>query len=138
MPHPNTGISAVLFIAGALCLAGGFIAFQTRKNTPGVFSLISLMLNLCLWDISYGLFLAGSSQPYPNFLMHSAYIGVVFTPPSVLWFIIQITGAKKWAAPSTIISLCVTPIVILALLATDPYHGLFFGRRQIENAEMIL
>ncbi|MBE7535588.1 MAG: diguanylate cyclase [Anaerolineales bacterium] len=138
MPHPNTGISAILFTAGALCLAGGFIAFQTRKNTPGIFSLISLMLNLCLWDVSYGLFLAGASQPYPNFWMYSAYIGVVFTPPSVLWFIIQITGAKKWAAPSTIISLCVTPIVILALLATDSYHGLFFGRRQIENAEMIL
>ncbi|MFN8388127.1 MAG: diguanylate cyclase [Anaerolineales bacterium] len=135
---PNTGVAAALFVAGALCFLGGIIALQTRNHATGASSLITLMFSLCWWDVTYGLFLANTPALYSNFWLHVVYIGVVFTPPSVLWFVMQILGLTAWSRPPFVISLYAISALVLTLVITDSRHGLFFGGREITNAEMIL
>jgi len=138
MLPPNTGVSAALFIAGALCLVGVFITLHIRNSPTGASSLIILLFSLCWWDITYGLFLANAPSLYPNFWLYTVYVGVLFTPPSVLWFAIQISGLTTWSKPSLVVSLYAVSALVLTLLATDSYHGLFFEGREIKSAEMIL
>jgi len=137
MTPPNTGYSAALMVAGIICLMGALFILQTRRKASASIPLMFLMFALSWWDLTYSLFWAKAPAPYPNFWLYITYIGTVMVPAVLLIFAIQLCGLGAWLQRPLLIGLCVEPVVVLVVLFTDPWHGLFFAGKQMENVGMI-
>ena len=138
MTPPDTAFSAALLAAGLICFVGGMIILQTRRSASGAGPLMIVMFALAWWDITYSLFWAGAPAPYPNFWLYITYVGVVAIPSALLAFSLQLSDLGDWLKPPFIAALCLEPVLVLVLLFTDPWHGLFFAGKQTENIGMIL
>jgi diguanylate cyclase (GGDEF)-like protein/PAS domain S-box-containing protein len=138
MIPPNTGFSAALLLAGLICFIGGLIILQARRNALGSVPLMILMFALSWWDITYSLFWAKAPAPYPNFWLYITYVGVVIVPTAVLLFAMQISELNEWIKRPFVIGLCLVPVLVLTLMFTDSYHGLFFAGKATQNIGMIL
>lgn len=125
-------------LAGLLCLIGGIIVLQTRRNAPGSIPLMALMFSLSWWDITYSLFWAAAPAPYPNFWLYATYAGVVTVPAALLTFAMQLSEKDHWLKRPFLLALCIEPIAVLVLLFTDPWHGLFFAGEETQGIGMIL
>jgi hypothetical protein len=138
MIPPHTGFSAALLLAGLICFIGGLIILQARRNALGSVPLMILMFALSWWDITYSLFWAKAPAPYPNFWLYITYVGVVIVPTAVLLFAMQISELNEWIKRPFVIGLCLVPVLVLTLMFTDSYHGLFFAGKATQNIGMIL
>ncbi len=138
MTPPDIGFSAALLIAGLVCFVGGMIILQTRWNASGSIPLMILMFALVWWDFTYSMFWANVPAPSPNFWLYITYVGVVVVPAALLVFAMQLSRMDDWLKLPFLIGLCVEPVLVLLLLFTDDYHGLFFAGHQTENIGMII
>lgn len=137
MTPPDIRFSVILMVAGVICLLAGIVVLQTRRNASGAIPLMILMFALSWWDITYSLFWAEAPAPYPNFWLYTTYWGAVVIPPALLTFAMQLCRIDEWLKLPFLLGLCVEPILVLALLFTDPWHGLFFAGQQTQNISMI-
>lgn len=138
MTPPNTGYSAALMVAGIICLVGGLIILQTRRQTSGAVPLMILMFALSWWDLTYSLYWADAPAPYPNFWLYITYVGAVTVPTALLRFAWQLAELQFRLKRALLIGLVVEPVIVLIALFTDPWHGLFFAGEKVENIGMIL
>jgi len=138
MIPPNYIYSTALMVAGLICLLTGLLVVQTRRNALGAIPLTILMFSLSWWDITYSLFWAKAPAPFPNFWLYITYIGAMTVPEALLTFAMQLSGLKDWLRWPFITALCAEPIAVIALLFTDPWHGLFFGGKDTHNIGMIM
>lgn len=125
-------------IAGGVCLFVAAIILQSRRKDTGAFALMILLIALAWWDITYGVFWAGTSGPSPYFWLDITYIGVVIVPSALLVFSLQLANKSDWLKRPLAALIYLEPIIILILLFTDPYHGLFFAGKRTENSAFIL
>lgn len=138
MLPPNTAYSALLTTAGLACLVVGIVIWQLRRTAAGAPALIALMLGLSWWDLAYALFWAGAPAPSPLFWLDTTYLGVVIVAPAFLVFAVQYARLIRPLLPQLIIALCIEPLLALALMWTDPWHGLFFGGTRDPQSGMII
>lgn len=124
-------------IAGTICLFVALLVLQTRRTATGSFALISLLLALAWWDITYAVFWADVPGPTKFFWLDITYIGVVFAPVALFIFSLRITHRSKWLKSPLLALICTVPIVVLIILFTDPQHGLFFAGKRMENSAYI-
>jgi diguanylate cyclase (GGDEF)-like protein len=137
MTPPEIGFSVILMLAGVICLLAGIVVLQTRRNASGAIPLMALLFALSWWDITYSLFWADAPAPYPNFWLYATYLGAVVVPPALLTFALQLSRIEEWLKLPFLLGLCVEPIVVLTLLFTDPWHGLFFAGHQTQKIGML-
>ncbi len=137
MTPPEIAYSVALMVAGITCLMAGLIILQTRRNALGALPLTILMLALSWWDLTYSLFWADAPAPFPNFWLYITYVGAVTVPAALLTFAMQLSGMDDWLKRPFVVGLCIEPVLVLALLFTDPWHGLFFAGKQTQNIGMI-
>jgi diguanylate cyclase (GGDEF)-like protein/PAS domain S-box-containing protein len=135
---PNIAYSALLLIVGTTCLFVAIIIFQTRQNATGAAALTSLLFALAWWDITYGLFWAGTPALTKNFWLDITYVGAVTVPVALFVFSLQITNRQGWLKRPLAIVIYLEPVFVLVSLFTDPYHGLFFAGKRVENSAVIL
>lgn len=138
MTPPNIFYSVLLSLAGIICLIVAILIWQQRRAAVGAASLIILMFALTWWDITYALFWAVAPAPNPYFWLDITYVGVVIVPPAFLAFIIQYTQLEGWLKPPFLFALTIEPVLVLLLMWTDSWHGLFFAGKRAENTVMIL
>lgn len=138
MVPPNIGYSALLFIAGTVCLLVAAIILQTRRAAPGATSLMALLLALAWWDITYAIFWAGTPAHSDYFWLDLTYIGVVTVPAAFFIFSLQISNLTHWLKRPLAALIYLEPGIVLLLLFTDPYHGLFFAGKRTANSAVIL
>ncbi|WKZ41328.1 MAG: diguanylate cyclase [Anaerolineales bacterium] len=132
MSPPNITYSAFLIIAGTACLFVALLVFQTRRSATGSFALISLLLALAWWDITYAIFWADVPGPTVFFWLDVTYVGVVTAPLAIFVFSLQITHRSKWLKSPLLTLICLEPIIVLLILFTDPSHGLFFAGKRTD------
>jgi diguanylate cyclase (GGDEF)-like protein len=137
MSSPNILYSTLLFLAGMACLVVAALVWQQRRSAEGAGFLILFMLALSWWDVTYAVFWAGVPGPTPSFWLDMTYVGVVIVPPAFLAFTIQFSQLN-WLKPPFLLALAIEPVLVLLLFWTDPWHGLFFAGKRIQNAGMIL
>lgn len=114
------------------------IVFQTRRTVRGAPALILLLSALAWWDITYAIFWADTPAPTPYFWLDVTYLGVVIVPPALFVFSVQIARLSDWLKRPLAVLLYIVPLVILVLMFTDSYHGLFFAGKRTENSAFIL
>lgn len=125
-------------IAGIASFVVAMVVWQQGRAVAGAKSLLALMFGLCWWDITYALFWAGVPGPTPYFWLDITYVGVVTVPTALLAFVLQFTRRGHWLKWPTVAALCLEPLLVLALLWTDPWHGLFFAGTRAQNTTMII
>jgi diguanylate cyclase (GGDEF)-like protein len=138
MIQPNVYYSALLMTTGTACLVVAIVVWQQRRNAVGAGPLIVLMLALSWWDITYAVFWAGAAGPTPFFWLDITYVGVVIVPAAFLAFTLQFAQLEHWLKLPTLLALAIEPVLVLALMWTDPWHGLFFAGKRAHNTGMIL
>ncbi len=138
MSPPNTLYSALLMIAGTICLLVAVMILQTRRNATGSTALMILLLALAWWDITYGIFWANTPGPAKYFWLDITYLGAVTVPTAFFIFSLRLSKFDSWLKRPLAISFYVEPIFVLIMLFTDPYHGLFFAGKRVENSAIIL
>jgi len=124
--------------AGAACLMVTIVVWQQSRTAAGTGSLIVLMLALSWWDITYAVFWIGAPGPTHFFWMDITYIGVVIIPAAFLVFALQLAQLEDWLKPPILLALTIEPVLVLVLMWTDPWHGLFFAGKRALNATLIL
>ena len=134
----NTAYSSLLLIAGAICILVAVIILQSRRAAAGASALTLLLFALAWWDITYAIFWAGAPGPTKYFWLDITYLGTVMVPPSLFIFTLQLTNKGNWLQRPLILFMYLEPILVLACLFTDPYHGLFFAGKRAENSAVIL
>ena len=135
---PNIIYSTFLLIAGAICLLVTIIILYTRRTATGALALIILLIALAWWDITYAVFWAGAPGPTKYFWLDITYVGAVTVPAALFIFSLQITNQQNTLSRPFSIFIYLEPIFVLASLFTDPYHGLFFAGKRVENSAIIL
>jgi diguanylate cyclase (GGDEF)-like protein len=130
--------TVLLMVAGLACLIVAAIVWQQRRMAAGAIPLIVFMIALSWWDLAYAVFWAGVAGPTPFFWLDITYLGVVITPPAFLAFALLFTQLGHWLHRPLTLALMIEPILVIALLWTDPWHGLFFAGKRALNSGMIL
>ena len=138
MTPPNIAYSVALMVAGLICLTAGGFVLQMRRTALGSIPLVILLFALSWWDLTYSLFWAGAPAPYPNFWLYITYVGAVVVPVTLTLIAMQISGKSYWVRAPFIAALSVEPLLVLILLFTDPWHGLFFAGKETQNIGMIM
>ncbi|MBK8619662.1 MAG: diguanylate cyclase [Anaerolineales bacterium] len=138
MPPPNTIYSTLLLIAGTICIFVAVLIIQTRRTATGALTLISLLLALAWWDITYAILWAGAPAPSQYFWLDLTYLGAVTVPAALFLFSLHITNHQEWLKRPLAALIYLEPIFVLICLFTDSHHGLFFAGKRMENSAVIL
>lgn len=138
MSPPHIAYSTFLLIAGTLCLFVSFVIVYTRRNVAGASSLAVLLVALAWWDITYAIFWAGTPGITKYFWLDITYAGAVTVPAALFVFSMQFTNKQTLLKNPLASFLYIEPLFVLISLFTDPYHGLFFAGKRVENSALIL
>ena len=135
---PNIAYSTILLLAGTTCLLVAVIIIHARRGATGALALTVLLLALAWWDITYAVFWAGTPGPTKYFWLDVTYLGAVTVPATLFIFSLRLTNQHEWLKRPLAVFIYLEPIFVLASLFTDPYHGLFFAGKRVENSAIIL
>lgn len=108
-----------------------------RRQSPGANQLLIFLSGTLIWSLTYALHWLSSTPEMKQLWLDATYIGVVITAPSMVGFILQLTGFYiRWIS-NRVYVLYIIPIITLVLIATDPLHGLFYGGKRIPEQSRI-
>ncbi len=111
----------VAVLSGALAVFGWF-----RRPAPGAAPFAVVMLAEALFSLSVALEWAGSGRVQYLFSL-LAWVGIVILPGSWAVLVAQCTDREAWVNRRNIALLCIEPIVVVALAATNNWHHLLFA-----------
>lgn len=129
--------SAFLFMAAVVSAAVAAVVWS-RRDAPGAWPVIVLMLATAFWSGTYAIHWSGFYRPGPFFWLDATYVGVVIVPAAFFVFVVQFTDRGHWLTRPVLALLVGEAVLTLALLWTDPWHGLFFGGHRAPTAGAIL
>jgi signal transduction histidine kinase len=114
---------AVATVLPVLLLA---YALRNRRDSPTARAFAATMGGLALWSGAYlaRLFATEAAQ---FALTVVAFVGVATAPVALLVFTLRYTDRERFVTPGAVAALSVVPAVTIAVLATNPLHGLFYA-----------
>lgn len=118
--------ASFLLISAALSAVICSIAWK-RRSAQGAVPLFFLALGLVWWSFTYALHWFASIQANDTFWLDATYVGVVAVPTSFLAFALVFTQRMPRIPRHARVWLAIEPLLTVALLWTDSWHGLFFG-----------
>jgi diguanylate cyclase (GGDEF)-like protein/PAS domain S-box-containing protein len=121
----SDSLTFLLILATAATVAAGVMAAR-RWEAAAAPAVVVCMAAATWWTMNYALLLKGT-PPSTRFWMTFTFVGVVLTPPAFLVFALLFTERRAWLTRKTLALLAIQPLVVLPILFTDSYHGLFFG-----------
>ncbi len=133
----NLSYAIWLTVSGALALLVAWLGWR-RRAAPGALALMTLMLALGVWSLSYALHWLAPNPSLRGFWLQMTYFGVVVSPVAFFVMVHQFIGRDGWLTRRAYAFLSFIPLLTLIFLWTDSFHGLFFGRRQVELQSTIL
>ena len=116
---------ATLVLAAAVASVLTSIAWRYR-DTPGAPAFALLMLTVVVWSLGYAFELSSATLPAKLFWTRVEYMGIVVLPAAWFAFACQYTGHASWMGRRAIALLAIEPVVILLLIWTNEYHGIFW------------
>jgi len=106
-----------------------FILFTAigRRHVTGAHSFIWLMSCVTVWTVCYAVALSAVDQGTNEFWSRMQFVGIVFVPVSWLVFSLEYSHISRLINARVIGSLCIIPVISLALIATNDFHHLFWA-----------
>lgn len=135
---PNLPYSTLLLVTGLLAALLAAAAPSRRRSAPGAGPLALAMAGIAVWSLTYALFWADPRGPLGSFWLTATYLGVVTVPGAYFAFALRFTGRGRWLTRPVLAVLVLEPLLTLALLWTDRWHGLYYAGRAHLNTGMIL
>lgn len=128
----NFGYAIALFVSAGFSVVVAYAAYRSRP-APGSGSLMVLGMALFVWSFTYAISWLVNSPAQQRLWVAITYLGVVVVPPAVLVLVIEYTRRQNLLTRWVWAILIGEPILTLALLATDSYHGLFSAGYQFTS-----
>jgi PAS domain S-box-containing protein len=116
---------STLVLVAAVASAMSAIAWRYR-TTPGARAFALLMLTVVVWSFAYALELSSANLPAKLLWTRVEYLGIVILPAAWFVFAWQYTGHEAWASRRLAALLAIEPLIMLLLIWTNEYHGLFW------------
>jgi len=110
--------------SAAVTLLLGIYAFARQHYSKCAASFITSMLLVAVWSGGNALEMSGADLATKLFWANVQYFAYCFSPLALLALCMRFTGYDKWLHKKTFWWLLVLPVVIIALVWTDVYHGL--------------
>src|SRR5262245_29095621 len=114
-----------LVIVAAVASILTSIAWRHR-GTSGAPAFALLMLTVVVWSFFYALELSSATLPAKLFWTRVEYLGIVVLPAAWFAFACHYTGHESWMDRRVTALLAIEPLLILLLIWTNEYHGLFW------------
>jgi PAS domain S-box-containing protein len=90
------------------------------------------------WLLASGLVLTSSSLSVKFLIYQIGFFGIVLVEPCWLTLSMIISGYERFVNRRNILALSVMPIITLALVFTNGYHGLIFSKVELNPADPML
>jgi signal transduction histidine kinase len=127
----------VALLVTAAISSGISLQVWKRRTAPGSTLFGLLMVAIAFWSLVYSIQLASSQFETKVFLMKVTYIAIVVIPVLWLLFILTYTRRDQWLNGRNVAILFVLPVLTLAVIATNDFHGLFWSSiQQVEQNGM--
>ncbi len=129
--------ASLLFLSSLTSAIAIRLALRHHR-TPGATALIAMLASLFVWSGCYAVHWLVREPIWKYFWLNMTYFGLAAAPLSFFIFAFRYTQHDEWLTASRIALLVVEPIVILVLMWTDPWHGLYFaGKRALTDSILI-
>ena len=113
-----------LLVASGVLAAGLAAYVWTRRGAPGAGALALLMAGVSVWAVGYALESGAPGLGAKVFWAKAQYLGICTVPLAWLAFCLRYTGREGWLTRRNLALLAVLPLVTLALVWTNGWHGL--------------
>jgi len=124
--------SILLFTTAAVTIVLAYTAWR-RRQVPGAWPFILLMLSVAQWSVAYAFELGSSALTAKILWAQIKYLGVVTVPMAWLLYALQYIGRGDWLRPGHLALLAVEPLVTLLFVWTNDLHGLIWSNFQLET-----
>ncbi|MCA9896651.1 MAG: PAS domain S-box protein [Ardenticatenaceae bacterium] len=123
----------VLSLFLSAMVVGSLALFTYRQSSPGssLFALMSLFV--ALYAITYSFELLSSTLDWIWFWVKLEYVGIVSIPVTLLLFTLVYTEQNQWVSRRSVALLFVVPLIVLLLVWTNLWHGLFYTSATVEE-----
>jgi PAS domain S-box-containing protein len=91
-----------------------------------------LLLAVAWWSLAYAWELTTDDFAVKALALKVKYVGVVALPPAWIAFILEFVGAAPGRVRGRVVPLTVVAACALAVLATDDWHGWFWGPMTVQ------
>ncbi|WP_230878639.1 diguanylate cyclase [Planomonospora sp. ID67723] len=118
---------ALLFALSALvATVVAVTAWRRRRVTSAVGTLAAVSAAIAVWSLASGLLIPFGDGALSRALVILLFLGITAVPPGFLCLSRALTD-RGWRLPRrTALLLAVEPLLVTALVATDPWHRSFF------------
>ena len=126
--HPD---APLFIVASGISAALAAFAWR-RRNLPTAPAFIAMMLGQTAWSLGSGLELFFSDLPTKLLCLDLMNVGVAFTPPSLLFFVLRFTGRNSWLSRRNTAIVLAIPMTSVLIAWTNPCHHLYYSAVRIE------
>ena len=113
------------FLSAIVSLA--VVAFiLSQRPQRAVTPLLILLVAVIFWGVGSGLEILATNLTAKYTFTILAFVGIVLLPPAWLVFVLEYTERHTWVTRRTMRLLLIHPTVVLLLVATNPWHRLFW------------
>lgn len=92
-----------------------------------------MSLFVALYAITYSFELLSSTLDWIWFWVKLEYVGIVSIPVTLLLFTLVYTEQNQWVSRRSVALLFVVPLIVLLLVWTNLWHGLFYTSATVEE-----
>lgn len=104
-----------------------------RRAAAGGLPFVVLVAAVAIWTFGYAAELASTNLATIVFWAKFEYIGIVTVPVAWMLTALDYTGRKHWCRWRRVALLAVIPMLTLALVVTNEYHGLIWNTTNIDT-----
>ncbi len=108
-----------------------------RRDLPATLPFIALILTAGAWSLVSSLQVLVAGLGPKVLLANVRYVAIVTLPVAWLTFALAYTGRRQWLTPRRIAGLMAVPLITLAMVASNPLHGLMFEATSLSMAGVV-
>lgn len=126
MAGPYAHPLVLMGIAAVVAAYVGVVAWRNRPDA-GTIPIVGLMAGVIVWLLAVLASGLTDSVLWSVRLYALVYVGIGILPPAVFLFALEFTGREGRITDRFLAVLAIEPTLVLAILATNRWHGLFWS-----------